>query len=301
MKILSKYKNGNYIVTLYEDGTKIKENNESFFDSEFPDSFDLKITDYCDNNCPMCHENSSILGKHGNLSHPIFDSLPNGIEIAIGGGNPLSHPDLISFLKKMKNKNIICNMTVNENHFLKNINLIKFLIKEKLIFGLGISLTKISEETLIFASEYKNTVFHVINGIFMDYHKIANKGYKILILGYKKFGRGESYFNKNIDSNMFITKKLIQLLFKQFKIISFDNLAIDQLDIKSLLKDEFDSIYMGNDGESSMYIDLVNEEFAISSTSLKRYKLENNLIKCFQIIKATKCKNFNLIKRNNEI
>lgn len=46
------YKNGNYTVKFnLKDGTKIRENDLDFFDAEFPESMDLKITNRCSNNC----------------------------------------------------------------------------------------------------------------------------------------------------------------------------------------------------------------------------------------------------------
>ena len=71
-QLLQKYKNGNYTVFLYTDGTKEKITEEEYFKAEFPDSIDLKITNYCDANCPMCHEKSTRNGKHGNLFEPFL-------------------------------------------------------------------------------------------------------------------------------------------------------------------------------------------------------------------------------------
>ena len=71
-KIISSYKNGNHIVTIYSDGTKVKETiypNASHFTYDSPESFDLKITDYCDGGCIFCAENSTTNGKHANLSN----------------------------------------------------------------------------------------------------------------------------------------------------------------------------------------------------------------------------------------
>ena len=51
------YRNGNHTVKLYSDGTKVKETidpNDDHFTYEFPESFDLKITDYCDAGCLYC-------------------------------------------------------------------------------------------------------------------------------------------------------------------------------------------------------------------------------------------------------
>ena len=56
-RFISTYVNGNHSVRLYSDGTKIKETtdpNDDHFTYEFPESFDLKITDYCDAGCLYC-------------------------------------------------------------------------------------------------------------------------------------------------------------------------------------------------------------------------------------------------------
>ena len=89
------YKNGNYRVLIdLETGTKIRENDLDFFRADFPESFDVKITNRCDIGCAFCHENSTCDGKHGNILFAGFiDKLHPYTEIAIGGGNPLAHPD----------------------------------------------------------------------------------------------------------------------------------------------------------------------------------------------------------------
>ena len=62
MNLIGKYQNGNYTVSLYDDGTKVRENDLDFFDADFPESMDLKITNRCNMNCPMCHEDSKCDG-----------------------------------------------------------------------------------------------------------------------------------------------------------------------------------------------------------------------------------------------
>lgn len=108
-ELIGKYTNGNYKVTIYEDGTRIKETineNDTQFIAKFPDSCDMKITNNCDMGCPMCHEASTIDGKHSDilLTSPIIQNLHPYTELAIGGGNPLSHPQLLDFLKILKEK-----------------------------------------------------------------------------------------------------------------------------------------------------------------------------------------------------
>ena len=101
------YRNGNVLVRICEDGTKYRFTPEgSVAAPEFPESIDLKITGFCEENCPMCHENADSYGSHANLSHPLLESIPAYTELAIGGGNPMAHPDLYSFLKRLKKQRL---------------------------------------------------------------------------------------------------------------------------------------------------------------------------------------------------
>ena len=140
MKILGSYKNNDYTCTMFSDGTKIRWNDKDSFNPIKPESIDLKITNMCNMECGMCHENSTPDGKHGDiLNLPFIDTMFPYSEIAIGGGNPLAHPDLIEFLEHLKERKIIASMTVNQVHFMHNIDLLKELTDKKLIYGLGIS------------------------------------------------------------------------------------------------------------------------------------------------------------------
>lgn len=62
--------------------------------------------------------------------------------------------------------------------------------------------------------------------------------------------------------------------------ISFDNLALKQLDVKSLLSEkEWNQFYMGDDGledeqtSASMFVDMVERKFAKNSCSKERFDL----------------------------
>jgi len=294
-ELLYEYKNGNYNVKIYEDGTKVRENDLDFFDASFPESMDVKITNYCSNNCPMCHENSSINGKHGNLNHKFLDTLKPGMEIAIGGGNPIEHPNLFNFLHNLKDNNIIANITIRDTDVLKNLDLVQELLHEKLIRALGISCSDV--DVTLKCMEFlnnSNIVIHLICGIvkIKELKKLANKNLKILLLGYKKnTGRGVEYYsqNKKLDLSIELLKGLLPYFIKGFKVVSFDNLAIEQLNITDILsKEQWNQFYMGDEGKHSMYIDLVKEEFAMNSTAKTRYSLTDNIEDMFNTIKTIK-------------
>lgn len=274
------YKNGSYLVIILDDGTKIRYNKFNVYEPSRIESMDIKITNCCDMGCFMCHENSLPNGKHANLndSFSIINSIPPYTELAIGGGNPLSHPQLKLFLRICKERKFIANITVNKYHFLKNYDYIEYLYLNNYINGIGISVFDIKDEEIDLIKRI-NGVCHVIIGVtpIEVMKKLADNNIKILVLGYKNFRRGEKHyqdFKNEIDSSIniwsdFVAKAIQE---KYYSVISFDNLAIKQLNLKEKLsKEEWDSFFMGDDGidgefsSASMYIDLVEQKFALNS------------------------------------
>lgn len=78
-----------------------------------------------------------------------------------------------------------------------------------------------------------------------------------------------------------------------FDAVSFDNLAIGQLDVRRLLtEEEWSEFYMGDDGRdgkftsASMYVDAVNMEFAKNSCSTERFPVTDDLTGMYQFLKS---------------
>ena len=289
------YRNGNYDVHFNRsNGTKIRENELDFFDPEFPESFDLKLTNCCRHNCSMCHENSTPDGKHGDILNAKFiDTLHPYTELALGGGNPLEHPDLEAFLYKCKEKDLIPSMTVHQSDFIDNIDLLRRYRDEKLIYGLGVSISYVTDELIELLQEFPNAVCHIIAGVATEavINKLAHNNLKILILGYKIFRRGEDLYNKNASNIDFLIQYMYDILpqmieEKWFNTISFDNLAIEQLEPNRLMSEqEYAEFFMGTDGSHTLFIDLVKEEFAVGSTATERFPLLDNIVDMFRKVR----------------
>lgn len=288
MKRIGSYRNGNYYVTIFDDGTKLRSNDLDFFAPERPESMDIKITDQCDIGCAFCHENSTPNGHHGDiLNAPFLDTLLPYTELAIGGGNPLAHPDLIKFLEQLKARNLIANMTVHQCHFMENFDKIKALSDDGLVYGIGVSVTAVNDNLIKHLQAIPNVVLHVINGVIdvSVLQHLAGRGLKILILGYKEFRRGAVYYDPAVEVRKGALYQALPDLVEQFEVISFDNLAIKQLDVKRLLSEkEWLEFYMGDDGQYTMYVDMVNREFAKSSTSRQRWPLEDDIKTMFAMV-----------------
>lgn len=291
------YRNGSYTVTVDKFGTK--EYSGEIFNPDHPDSLDIKITDKCEYACSFCHESSGKTGQHGDLKGVLdcLTGLPKGVEIAIGGGNPLLHPDLEDFLKALKDHFFVA-LTVNFKDIEdpeKN-TLLKKLIKNKLITSLGVSLAdrkidfdkilgyeslkeKDSPYTILCNSAGCKVVYHAIIGITplktiksLAQFSISNSA-ALLVLGFKSFGRAK---DKRIPDGVLgdwkdnITKIVAKLSSYKFGrlTVAFDNLALEQLDVKSLIPNSiWDEHYMGSEFSHSMYIDTVRREYGPTSRS----------------------------------
>lgn len=297
MELLGKYMNGNVRTSIYSDGTKERVTMDDEFRPTFAENMDIKICNRCSAGCSYCHEGSTPDGKLGDIMNEKFiNTLHPFQEVALGGGNVLEHPDLIPFLHKLKDKKVIANITLNQVHFEKNLELVKNMIDQKLVYGLGVSLVNPTDEFINKIKEFPNAVVHVINGVVTSKEmlKLADHELKVLVLGYKTLRRGEEYYKNKVESiaaNQRWMYNNLPSLLNKFAILSFDNLAIEQLEIEkrwSEFSDEpWDEFYAGDDGEFTYYIDMVERKFARSSTADfdKRYDLLDNVDVMFEVIK----------------
>jgi Radical SAM superfamily len=286
---LAEYKNGDYDFTLYSDGTLVRSTEVESPRLLHPSSIDVKITDYCDMGCMYCHESSTTSGIHGDLDRllDVISVLPAGVECSIGGGNALSHPHLIPFLEELKRRGLIANITVNQGHLKPYQDLLTHLIQQDLVKGVGVSINSYNSEYLEpLLRLTDNIVYHVIAGVnkvsvisrLMELSKC-----KILILGYKTYGFGVDYHNPNVDTEILRWKRYLPQLIDKCT-ISFDNLAIEQLNVKRLFTTEgWDHFYMGDDFCFTMYLDAVRQEYAPTSRSDQRTSFNDcSLLEYFQ-------------------
>jgi len=297
--IIHSYVNGNYTVDLYSDGTKVRVCDDPNFVSDRPESIDIKITNNCSfgvkNNgaviskvCGFCHEMSHNKGRHADLSK-VLDAIGGGdntgMEIAVGGGNALSHPDIVDFMRTAKGLGIVPNITHNQLHLKENEDTLNELMNGGHFYGLGISYRGFVTDSLIKVSEYDNFVLHVIAGI-DDPLDVLNTIKKlnvknVLVLGYKDFGNGKKYNNPTVEQNLnkwfFGIGDFCKQVIDLGGVVLFDNIANDRLNISRLFidKSSYRMYYNGDDGTHTFYIDAVNEVYAKNSTSTDRHPFNN--------------------------
>ena len=138
-------------------------------------------------------------------------------------------------------------------------------------------------------------VFHVILGIIPPddlksiLMSVSPWSDRVLILGYKHFGRGKSMNPLTPDlireyrdiiwevsqkKSTFSPNDLKRM--KAERAIGFDNLALQQLDLKNHIHPEvWDKLYLGEEFTNTMYIDGVKGEFAPTSRSTERIRWDS--------------------------
>lgn len=292
-----KYRNGNAVVTLdLRDGTRIIEypDNEPLT-LDTPLNIDIRVSTQCPygydtvtkkSTCAFCHESALVNGvecHYGVLQQVLMDAkLPRGTEIALGVNEVTDN--LVQFVKNLYRLGLVVNITMNERYILQygDTGLKQML---SYVFGLGISYRSLQGCLSLpdWIADYPHTVIHVINGIdnFDDVKELSVKYHKLLVLGEKDFGFNRGKVNLDTLEHKQWKSNIMQLT-KIFDIVSFDNLGLQQLEIRGKITDEeYKSFYQG---EHSMYINAVEQYFAPSSrtrNNIKRFD-ETDLRSYFQ-------------------
>lgn len=272
------WKNGNAIINLNNnDGTRII-TCEGDLKLEYPLNIDIRVQSRCPlglnprtgiARCSFCHESATTDGKECDYEKlkEVLKELPKGIELAIGC-NYFSE-GFYDFLYWNKEKGFISNITINQLISSSYMTGLYSLMNSGLVNGLGISFRDERHSLIPICSE--QIVVHVIAGIdnFKEVKELRERRdvKKILILGEKDFG-----FNLGkVDLTSQKHKEWywgVRELFGIFDVVSFDNLALEQLNIKRFITEEkWKELYQY---EHSFYINAVEEYFSPSSRSNQR-------------------------------
>ncbi len=80
-----------------------------------PESVHLLVTSRCNQNCPSCYANKNTNELPIKKIFKIIDELSElkVFQLAIGGGEPFLHNDIVDIIKYTRQKNIIPNITTN--------------------------------------------------------------------------------------------------------------------------------------------------------------------------------------------
>jgi len=267
MSLVKLYKNGSYKTQInLETGTRYYFGDTG--SPDFPDSIDLKITEWCPWGCPFCYESSGTSGRHSYTSKllSVLSELPKvPLEIAIGGGSAPDHPDFRIIKEFVTGRGNIANLTVTQRD-LGRLNPEVF----EGISGLGVSVGSglvIDPKTEIPGP--KQVVYHVIAGItpVSNIQKLVESSQKILVLGYKNLGRAKTDALPNLKETESYLKQVIRRNPTRATLV-FDELSIQQLQIrKAVIESTWKMLYQGPEFSHSMFLDAVTGEYFPSSST----------------------------------
>ena len=291
--ILGTYKNGNYTSTIYSDGSRDRVTEGDSFIPSFPESIELKITNEYDGEYPWFNTEkpeSYVTAKIMETElEPIrcIKSIRPLTEVTIGAGF-VDHPEILNLLFYFRQKKILSRIVVGQDQFMKNFHRLLNWFQRGLMKSIGIVLIDSDDTDFISKlSFFPGATIIVTSGIFNgnDLDNLEPCDINLLIKGYTSsehnreftdgnildFGYNRSWMIQNIDSE----------LIPAFNKVSFDNLALSELGIlddRFVKKDEdHNEIYLGNDGDFSLYIDLVKGEFSRSGYSKERYAVGDQM------------------------
>ena len=287
--IINTYQNGNASIQIQSDGTRII-NFDGELQLEYPLNIDIRVSEKCSmgfnpatntSRCAFCHESARVDGNVANFDILLnkLAGLPAGIELAIGVNQ--WNKQFEHFLQVTKDRGWIVNATVNHGHLLRDYKAINNAIQQKMIYGVGISYRKEFPLERLSLIQSDNVVLHVIACIdeLEDVRQLSQTGIKkLLILGEKDFGFNINKVNLDSANHKNWYRKTVTLL-DDFAVVSFDNLALEQINFKRFITDEhWNSAYQG---EHSMYINAVSGYFAPSSRSNEKTNWDKMSLKEF--------------------
>lgn len=250
--------------------------------SSTPELVDIKITDFCTANCAYCYQNSTANGKHckDDDIYKLANALSemNVFEVAIGGGEPTSHPKFAGILYTFKHKNIIANFTTKSLDWLRDSE-----IRDSILSNIGSFAYSVNNEKQVrVLGEICNSIYmhhviptiHVVIGTVNDntLREILETArfyeFSVTLLGFKTTGRGSEFLknhSRSINSTDWL--KVISELINDHNCprIGIDTCLVQQYQ-KELEENNIpEYAYTVHEGKFSCYIDAVNNKMGPSS------------------------------------
>ena len=267
-----------------KDGTKIRfsfespQTPENPSKSTLPELLDIKLTNFCTNNCPFCYQNSNVNGKHSEMSSYDLAKMVSEMEVfevAIGGGEPLSHPNFIEYLRDFREMGIIPNFsTKNIDWLMDNRKWPKII---EYIGSFAFSASSVADvQKLSYLLEYNGIdkikaniqlIPAIIDGWnFSSILREANNKYiRVTLLGFKEKGRGVMTGDyKDNESKVFdIIKDLSSK--GECPYISIDTTLASKYEHKLKELDIPQWLFHTDEGKFSAYFDAIERKFGPSS------------------------------------
>jgi len=244
--------------------------------SSLPELIDCKITDKCAYRCAFCYMGSTPKGQHADIKDIesfIWSARDMGVfEVALGGGDPILHPDFVDIIECFHSNGVIPNFTTRDTSWIKNPKTLESVKKcvGKFAISIDSSYDKSIERSYYLASEFgiKDKIsFQYIMGItsLQEFEQILdsvnNIRKSITLLGFKNKNRGKTFKLKKYDGWLDIIRKD---KYKNLR-VGIDT-CLAQKHKKEIHEDGIsDKLVAYEEGKFSMFVDCVNKKVGASS------------------------------------
>jgi organic radical activating enzyme len=247
---------------------------------------DLKITDYCEAGCEFCYQNSTRDGKHAkNVNSYLYRMGDAGVfEVAIGGGEPTTHPDFLNILETAR----WCGITPNFST--KSLKVDDKAIELCGAFAYSVTSGYDAIKAVQKYADTKKLVFQIVPGVISSRVLeelliiAANACIPVTLLGYKQVGRAKK--PSTTEEGWLDVVKMVKE--NHWMELGIDTtLAARYMDKLA----EFDErTFHVEEGKYSMYIDAVTGMCGPSSYQKdKLFEIGDKTVEeCFQQIQQTK-------------
>jgi hypothetical protein len=266
------------------DGTKIRfsfespQTPENPSKSTLPELMDVKITNFCDKKCDFCYQDSNVNGKHAEMSSYNLAKMISEMkvfEVAIGGGEPLSHPNFIEYLRDFREMGVIPNFSTKDISWLMDIRKWPEIIEY--IGSFAFSASSVADvQRLCYLLEYNNidkakANIQLIPAVIDEWNfssilrEANDKAIRVTLLGFKERGRGimTKEYKENENKVFSIIKDMSEK--GDLPYISIDTVLASRYENKLKELDIPDWLFHTKEGKFSAYFDAVERKFGPSS------------------------------------
>jgi hypothetical protein len=261
-----------------------------------PELVDLKITDRCNCGCNFCYQESTPDGKHADmkmLSRAINAMAQHKVfEVAIGGGDPTTHPHFHELLEKCAKNGITPNFSTRDHEWLDNpVNRDVF---QKCGGAIAISagdpftVRRVGAQKLLYRLDRGRAAIHYVMGTrslstLEDMLRACHEVHlPIVLLGYKKIGTKAAKFAAGWGMNKIDGWEDILIKLREegkCPRVSVDTALLEAQPQAFQKMGIPDILMMPQEGTFSMYVDAVEGKAGPSSydsESLVDYEMEQD-------------------------
>lgn len=262
-----------------QTGAKIRlsfKSDKELHAGETPELVDICITKQCFHGCKFCYQDATRDGVHAkkdDISFLLYKlSEADVFEVALGGGEPVRHPDFVEILKDARTQGIVPNFTTADSDWIYDKNNTKIADAVRKYCGsFAISLTDYHAVKAVAkwndSDERVKATLQIPMGCFSweQVSRALNQaealGIPVTLLGYKKIGRANKFKKQEY-------KQIVDWMSEKHY-FGADTLFVEEFD-KELKEIGVSPILVADkEGRFSCYIDAVNKTIGKHSYGAK--------------------------------